>query len=486
MNESTKNKLKKFLPLTILILMIIGLVIWFMLSRRVTEEQRVTYRNHIEKANKDFETKNYSESIKEYYRALQTIPSEYDAYAGIIKILLLKNRPTDAQDMLNNSVSSLSISNKSKLQLLIGNYYFENKQYEKAKEAYNKGIGLGVDNEEIDLMLGKAYLNLGNINEARKQFEISGYKGDTLSEANLLRSYIYALTDKEKAKTAIGAITPTDRFNAYYEEFSKVLDSLDDDKKFNATKLGRVYINNEYPYLAVELISPMTDELSEYVDALYYLGRAYVETGQHDKGLQVLNDALSLGGFEGQIYWSLARAYVLKNDLDGAIKAYSGAVNSFGKDLSDELATEYIELLITNKQYLKATESITDILTKVKTTRIYLLGVKSNYEIKEFAKIDYYLTESEKYPQTDPQKSELLAWKIQVLLAKESYDEVPALLEKLLDVDKYDPRYYVLLGKYSLTKGDNNLAKESFEKSLEYDVNNIVSEEATRLLSNIK
>lgn len=487
MNEATKNKLKKFLPLTILILIIIGLFVWFLLSRRVTEEQRVTYRNHIDKANKTFEAKNYSESVKEYYRALQLIPSEYDAYEGIVKILLLKNRPIDAQEMLDNSGNYLSISNKSKIQLLIGNYYYGNKQYEKAKEAYNKGIGLGVENGNIDLMLGKAYLNLGNINEARKQFEISGYKDDLLSEANLLRSYIYALTDKEKAKTAIEAITPTDRFNAYYEEFRKVLDSLDDDKKFNTTKLSRVYINNGYPYLAIELITPMIDELSEYVDALYYIGRAYVETGQYDKGLQILNNALSLNGFEGHIYWNIARAYILKNDLDATIKAYSGAINSFGKDLPDDLATEYIEHLIKNKQYLKATESVTDILTRVKTPRIYILGIKSNYEIKELAKIDYYLSESEKFSQTtDAEKSELLVWKIQVLLTKESYDEVPALLEKLLDIDKYNPRYYLLAGKYSLAKGDTGSAKDSLEKSLEYDINNSVSEEATKLLSNIK
>ena len=109
MNEATKNKLKKFLPLTILILIIIGLFVWFLLSRRVTEEQRVTYRNHIDKANKTFEAKNYSESVKEYYRALQLIPSEYDAYEGIVKILLLKNRPVDAQEMLDNSGNYLSI-----------------------------------------------------------------------------------------------------------------------------------------------------------------------------------------------------------------------------------------------------------------------------------------------------------------------------------------------------------------------------------------
>ena len=277
------------------------------------------------------------------------------------------------------------------------------------------------------------------------------------------------------------------RFNAYYEEFRKVLDSLNDDKKFNTTKLSRVYINNGYPYLAIELITPMIDELSEYVDALYYIGRAYVETGQYDKGLQILNNALSLNGFEGHIYWNIARAYILKNDLDATIKAYSGAINSFGKDLPDDLATEYIEHLIKNKQYLKATESVTDILTRVKTPRIYILGIKSNYEIKELAKIDYYLSESEKFSQTtDAEKSELLVWKIQVLLTKESYDEVPALLEKLLDIDKYNPRYYLLAGKYSLAKGETDSAKDFFEKSLEYDINNSVSEEATKLLSNIK
>lgn len=72
------------------------------------------------------------------------------------------------------------------------------------------------------------------------------------------------------------------------------------------------------------------------------------------------------------------------------------------------------------------------------------------------------------------------------MLTKESYDEVPALLEKLLDIDKYNPRYYLLAGKYFLAKGETDSAKDSLEKSLEYDINNSVSEEATKLLSNIK
>lgn len=486
MNETTKNRLKKFLPLTILLLIILSLTVWFFWSRRVTEEQRVVYGKHIDQANKAFEEKKYSEAVKEYYSALQTIPSEYDAYEGIITVLLLKNRSNDAQDILNTSGGSLKVGNRSKLQLLIGNYYYQNKQYEKAKEAYQKGLGLGVDNEHIDLMLGKTYLNLGNINDARKQLEIAGYKDDSLSEANLLRSYIYILTDKNKAKTSIDSVNPTDRFKAYYEEFRNVLNSLDDDKKFNCTKLGRMYINNGYPHLAIEAISHMEADLAEYVDALYYLGRAYVESGQADKGIQTLNNALSLGGLEGQIYWSIARAYVLKHDLDGAIKAYSGAISSFGKNLPEDLVAEYVDMLMKNKQYLKATESITDILTRVKSTGIYMLGIRSNNEIKEYAKIGYYLGEIEKNTLTDKEKSEFLYWKIYVLLAKKENEEVPLLLEKLLEIDKYNPKYYLLLGKYSLIKGDKELAKEALEKSIEYDVDNTVTDEVSKQLSNIK
>jgi hypothetical protein len=40
---------------------------------------------------------------------------------------------------------------------------------------------------------------------------------------------------------------------------------------FNSAKLARIYINEGYPYLAVSILSPLKDQMSEYPDGIVFL-----------------------------------------------------------------------------------------------------------------------------------------------------------------------------------------------------------------------
>lgn len=481
-----KEKLKKILPWLVLILVLAGLVTWYILSKRVSDTQRASYNEKIKAAELNFNGREYSEAINKYYEATEIIPQELTAYRGIINVLLLKNRVDQAIAITRESTRMLSSDDRSHLYKSIGDYYYQNNDYQKAKDMYQEGLSLGVVNADASLALGKALINIDRIDEGRKEIESNKYEGENAAEANLILSYVFALTDIEKAKTQIGSITASGKWNPFYDEFDNVLKSLDDDKKFNSTKLARIYLNNEYPYLALNVLKTVEGEIAEYLEGMYYAGLAYLQASQYDKAIEYFDKASSLGGMEMQIFWGKGRASYSKNDLESAINNYAKAIEYGGKNVSEELVREYMGILLANKQNLKAADTIKFLLTSQEKAYIYLLGIEVNYQVGERAKIDFYNQQLGKLELTENEQKEYLYWRARLAIDESDISGANVLLEQLLSKDRYNPRYYLLLGMVKMKENDIVGAKSSFEKGIEYDYSNMVSDEALKLLSNLK
>ncbi len=481
-----KEKFKKILPWLILLLVISGLTTWYFLSRRITETERSNYDEKIKHAELSFNAREYSEAINKYYEATEVIPQELTAYKGIVEILLLKNRVDQAISITRESTRALSPDDRSKLYKMIGDYYYQNYDYQSAKDMYQEGLSLRVVNLDAELALAKALINIGKVDEGKKQLEKYNYEGDSAVEANLLLSYIQALTDTEKAKSQISSMTASGKWNPYYDEFDLVLKALDDDKKFNATKLARVYINNGYPYLALNILKTVEGELTQYLEGMYYTGLAYLQTNQYDKAVEYFDKASTLGGIEMEIFWGKARAKYSKNDLEAAINNYTTAIEYGGKDVSEELVKEYIDILLVNKQNLRAIDMIKYLLTNQEKAYIYLLGIDLNYQIGERAKIDFYNQQLDKLELTEEEQKEHLYWRARLAIDDSDMSSANTLLEQLLSKDRYNPKYYLLLGMVKIKEDNIAEAKSAFEKAVEYDNSNLISEETLKLLSNLK
>jgi len=336
-----KNNIKKYIPWIILLLLVASLGIWYYLSRRVSEEQLSQYESKIEEALDYEESRDFSMAMKRYYEAAEIIPKKVEAYDGIISVLIKKDKLDNAEEVIKQSAKPLSNNDRSTIYKKLGDEYYSRKLFDKAYEMYDAGSFLGVNNPGLELMLGKTYLNLGQVSEARGQFSKSVYTGKDLEEANLLLAYIDAIDNTDKAKSTLNSVSNSDEMEIYYEEFRKTLEDLDDDKKFNATKLARVYINNGYPYLAILVLEPLREEISEYLEGLYFLGRAYYDYGDYSKSIETLDGALTLGGMEGEIFWVKGRAYALTNNLENAINSYDSAVGYHSGESFVALVEEY-------------------------------------------------------------------------------------------------------------------------------------------------
>jgi tetratricopeptide (TPR) repeat protein len=321
--------------------------------------------------------------------------------------------------------------------------------------------------------------------QAKKGLQKSGYEGKEKVEANLILSYIFATEDYEKAKQTLKLVDSSEYMTIYYEEFAEVLESLDEDNKFNATKLARIFINNGYPYLAIQLLQPMKEDISEYLEGMYFLGRAYFDYGEYEKAIETLDGALTLGGMETDILWTKARAYFLQNDLDNTTKSYDSAIGYAGSEISLDLVNEYIDILLENNQVLKANTLVKDLLAKYPDIAyLNILAVKTHTILKEDVKVEYYLSELEELQLEDSEKIEYLELKIQFLLEKgENIDEYLVELEEL---DRFNPCYQFYLAKLQIEEGEEELAIQSLERAIEYDLEYEITEEASKLLSSLR
>lgn len=480
-----KKEFKKYIPWIVLLVIILSLSLWYVLSKRVTQEQIDQYGLKIEEAQQYTEARQYSVAMDKYYEAVDIVPKKVEAYEGLIDILILKNRIDDAVDVVEKSAKPLNNQDKSILYEKVGDGFMQIGKYQEAYDMYDMGLVLGVKNMSLELSLGKVFLKLGYIDQAKDQFEKGGYEGDEKAESILLLSYIYALEDQTRAKKTFETVDPSESMTAYYEELQSVFDSLNEDSKFNATKLSRIYVNNGYPYLAIKLLEPIKEDISEYLEGMYFLGRAYFEFGNYEKAVETLDGALTLGGMETDILWTKGRAYMLMNDLDNMERSYDSAIGYAGSNLNEDLANEYIDILLSNKQGLKASELIKNLLQLLPDEPfLNILAVKIYDSLSEDVKVDFYLNKLSTLTLTDSQKKEYLRWKIGSMIdGEESIDNYLVELENL---DKFNPYYQYFLAKSQIKEEENELAIQSLERAIEYDLSYRITQEASKLLSSLR
>lgn len=480
-----KKEIKKYIPWIILILIILSLSLWYILSKRITQEQMSVYESKVQEAQTHYEAKQYTMALTKYYEAVDEVPSKIEAYEGILEILLEKNKLEDALEIVDKSSKPLASKDRSQLYMKIGDVYYASGNYEKAYSIYQDGQILGVTNLPLEMRIAKVQLNLGKVDEAKGQLVKSGYKDELLEETTLLLSYIYVLEDKDKAKNTIASLVPSEGMVAYYDEFKEVLESLDDDEKFNAAKLARVYINNGYPYLAIQVLEPIEDDIVEYLEGMYFLGKAYYEYGMYEQAVQALDSALTLGGFEKDIFWTKARSYIQLGDIDNASNSYQGALGYSSEELDVGLIREYIELLKSNNQLVQANDVIKDQLsTHPEEPILYILASDINLLLEESEKVGYYLGQLSEMDLDQETQKEYLHKKLEYL--SWNNENLVDTLSKLEEIDQFDPYYHYYLAKKYVSEDQKDFAIQSLEKALEYDLEYNITQESLILLSSLR
>ena len=265
-----------------------------------------------------------------------------------------------------------------------------------------------------------------------------------------------------------------------------ILTSLDEDTLYNSAKLARVYVNNGYPTLAILLLNPQLEDLSQYVDGLFFLGKAYLDSGNYEKAVEILSQSVSLIGYESQKYWMLGRAYYYENDLVNAQIYYDRAIGYAGDELDSSLVMEYLDILIRSNQTTKSQEVFASIVEDIDEDWLYLIGVDLYYNADNDAKVNYYLGKLSEKNLQDEDMKEYLFWSIRQSMDDGETENISESFDSLLTLDRFNPNYYWLKGLEEKNNGDTQSAKNSFEKALEYDLDGDVSVEVEKLLAQVE
>jgi tetratricopeptide (TPR) repeat protein len=468
---------------TVLMILVVAISGITLSGCSVSDEKLSEYNQLVSDADILISTRDYTSAMEKLSQALEIVPSKIDSVERMVNIFVTKNRLDDALALIEESATKLNSEDKGKLYILVG------------KEAYNIGdistssysfkLAEEVSNsKEILLWQAKISLQKGEIEKAKSLLD-SNFEGDDYIESQLLLSYIQALNDGEKALSLIEDIEPGEQWRNAYSKWESILESLTEDSLFNGAKLAKQYIDVGYPYLAVSILEPLQDQMGEYTDGQYLLGKAYYEMAEYEKSKDILEESVSISDYTPYIYWILARDYYMLNNEKESFSYYDSAIANLGDEEVKELYLEYINLLLESNQTEKALE-VMRVADRVSDESWVALTYLEIYQLREDeGKVEYYI-ENIKYDDLeDEEKREYLYSKGLYLLSNSDFDELTKLLDIFWELDEYDPRYNLLLAKLNFEEGNLDETRIYSKKAIEYDLDRLVTDEAQKLLAQI-
>ena len=157
--------------------------------------------------------------------------------------------------------------------LSLGNAYLQKQNYEKALESYNNALSVAPENPQAHLMLGQTYITMGKNDEARKAYE-------------------------------------------------KVL-SLNPNVPIAQNNLAWIYADSgEKLEEAVQLAEAAKKVAPKNVQILDTLGWVYYKKGEHQKALDNILAAVSVGANDPNIFYHLGLTYEALGNASKAEEAY--------------------------------------------------------------------------------------------------------------------------------------------------------------------
>lgn len=474
-----KNNIKALISICVLILSSV------LLSGCTPSQEEIDkYNLLISEANVFVQAHEYSSAVEKYNEAAELIPTKYEAYDGVVSMLISKNKISDAKSVIDNSATKLETSLRSNLYVLVGNAYYDKQEYDNALNSYELANGILNTNENANIGLAKVYIQKGDVQKA-KDILSKGYSDDLKVETNLILSYIESVSDVNKAKDVLDDIKPNDELKDRYQIFKTVLDSLTEDELFNSTKLSKVYLDNNLPYLAILKLEPLKTEMVEYPDGIYFLGKAYYENKKYQESVDTLINISGSTDINQYAYWTMARAYYKMNNASSSFDYYDRAITFAGSDVSSTLYKEYLDILIKENQTTKSIEVVRNAGKSFTELWVNFYSANIYFRDNQLEKVKYYIDKIDETKVEGEYKYDYLYWKTIIAMESNLLDEAKRNLDKYVALDKYDPRYYLLLGKLNIKEGKLDDARNSLNKAIEYDLDGIVLEDATKLLAQI-
>lgn len=441
--EKTKNsKVQLVLLIIIPLLLLIMGGAYYLWTLNSYDPAR--YAEIMEEGDRAYEELEYSTALDHYIDATEFAPRQYEAYSKIIHILSEKRRFSDAVNIINGVVVHLDPVDYAKLWKDLGDGYVRSKLYLEATDAYEQAYKYDKDPAYVVMIV------------------------DVALRAGLI----------EKASSYIGQIeSSSEAVLQVWDNYQKGLG--DDIKIFEVVTLAKRYIEDGYSYLASEILLAHIEELENYWEGHYYLGRALYDDGKLDKAVTYFESAVSLGSDHPILYLYLARANNQLAEKNSTYNYYERAISFADETQTPEFINEYVTLLIEDSQKARMEELLARYEDENWAKILMLQLYRSNSEWDEFDVVLEAFSEDE-IPSYQQESYNILMAEYNMYFT-EDLEEADNYIEKLSSTSMR----YLYKGILMVEEGDKEKARINLRRAIDTDLEGAVTELAEKTLSNI-
>lgn len=187
---------------------------------------------------------------------------------------------------------------------------FQNKEYEKAIDAFSQILETVHDNAELYNNLALSYSCIGESEQAEKYYLKALSINPKLAQVYINLADLYF---KQRNFADAVDLLQTGSF--------EIPDNL-----LITHYLARVYMEDSRLDLAIDELNKILEQQPENYDAYYDLARVYFELGNYDLAISNFENVLEYKNDNEWIYYYLGQAYEANNEVDNALSSYLRAI----------------------------------------------------------------------------------------------------------------------------------------------------------------
>lgn len=420
--------------------------------------------------------------------------------------LYLRGKLDLAERKVNEATDALRTSTKEEPNFPLAHYYLglvyqATNDFQQSKAELNETLKLAPGMDAARLALANLYMISDDSELAFEETEKvllnhPFHPGANLMAGNLklrnkkpdeaavyFRMFMKSQPDDPRGYAGLGE---TYRMKGNYRdaigEFEKAL-SIKPDLVDVLSMIAAMHLANKEPRKAIDRVQAQLDKLPDNPFIHYLKGRIYMLTNNLDEAEKSMKKTLSLKNDLVSPYIDLGNIYARKGAVEEAKKQFEQAIKANPKAI-----TPYMQLGVTYERQMKTDKAIEyykkalDIDPKFAPAANNLAWLYAEHG----GNIDVALSlaETAKEQQAnDPSISDTLGW---IYLKKGAYLKAIALFKESLDKLPDNPSIHYHLGMAYYEKGDKKFAKEELIASLKISDKYPESEDARKVLSELK
>lgn len=436
----------------------------------------------------------FADAMEKYGEARSVDSGNVDIYTGVAEIYLLKNRRSDAMDVLNKGVEDSRSPGKA--YELLGKTLLEDKDFDGAVYNLRKAISSDKSNYSARYFLALAYVNNMDFEKARKYLDIPEDSGEYYVRSQLLRAVLlgYDFDDAEEQLDNLHDIDIDDEaLLQAVNDYSNMLDDIKDlDEEESSSKyidviLAGGALSAGYEDVTINILHQYTEIEEEYWEIYLYLGHAYYLNKEYEKAEETLLIAGTLNPVDYLGPWLLGRVYSEISQENKMIDSYLRSIELSPEEDRINIRCEFAGLLLDGENYIEAEEQYIALESGDG-------GNKSEYEIL-LAEISYnrdlidnaeaILDEIDKASLNDDLLARFYWVKASIYFESGDRKSAGQWIEESIHLDDMNSSYYLLLGQVLFEDEKKDDARDALERAVDLDLNGGISADAVKLLDRI-